>query len=88
MAQYTNNDLAEMIQAVSSDLSKYKDETSKELRKFRDFMIVQVDRQKRKSDNGGKREWLEVIKQLAVAITVALGIIGTVLQIVVRLLDK
>jgi hypothetical protein len=73
--QPSNKELAIKIDQLTSE----QKEVRKEMREFRDFMIVQLDRQKYKTATG-TFDWQGVIKQVITALVIALGILGVVIQ--------
>lgn len=66
------------VQPIRDDLIKYEKRSAKKMQKFHDFMIVQVDRQKR--GLMVDKSWQGIIKQVIVALVAALGILGVVIQ--------
>lgn len=75
----TNTDLAEKIDSIAENQKNFEETMRKEMQTFRDFMIIQIDRQKRKSDGG--YDWGGIMKQMAIALVAALGVIATLVGI-------
>lgn len=75
----TNHDLAEKIDLVAENQKSFEATMRKEMQTFRDFMIIQIDRQKRKTDGGF--DWSGIMKQMLIALITALGVIATLVGV-------
>lgn len=75
----TNQQLAEKLDEFKLEMKSEMTELRKEMMTFRDFMIVQIDRQKRRK-NDGTFDWGGIVKDLIVALGTALAVILTLLK--------
>lgn len=76
----SNQQLADKLDEVISNQKDFEKSIRKEMQAFRDFMVVQIDRQKRQKADG-TLDWNSIIKQLLVALVAALGVIGTLVKL-------
>lgn len=75
MAQQPNH-LEEKLDEFKKEVKDEIGELRKDMQGFRDFMVIQIDRQKRRKTDGSI-DWNGIIKQLLVALVAALTVIGT-----------
>lgn len=76
MPKSTSNQLSEKLDEFQDEVKQEFAEIRKEMQGFRDFMVVQIDRQKRRKTDGST-DWNNIIKQLLVALVAAMTVIST-----------